>query len=566
MGDGHGQPTAKKENSQIQPPQQKRKYKVIIIGAGMAGLSSANHLVKNGCTDFTILEARSRVGGRIVGIEMGSQKVELGANWIHGVLGNPMFELAMQHGLISIINIPKPHKVVAATEDGRQVPFQILQEIYEAYICFLRRCEEYFLCQYLPPPDIHSVGEHINLEAELYLNNIDDQKEKHLKKLIFECLLKRETCITGCHNMDEIDLLELGSYTELQGGNIVLPSGYSSILKPLCDTLPKENIVLSCPVQTIHWKRKGRNHSGNNNTDTIPEEDEDDIDSDDSDKTVTDVPINSNPSTSDPIEDSLKHCTSNVQIVCKNGAIYEADHVICSIPLGVLKEHGRTMFSPSLPQFKLESIDSLLYGTVDKIFLEYDRPFLNTKISEIMFLWENVDAGSDGDQEEYMKSNWFKKIYSFSKVSDTLLLGWISGQEAEYMESLSHELVAEKCTEILRRFLKDPFIPKPKRCVCTSWSKQPYSRGSYTAIAVGACQDDIDNIAQPLYASPHQSKPSVLFAGEHTHSNFYSTVHGAYLSGRTAAQILLTPDSPQEIVMESDSSDLSSWIQGIALE
>lgn len=183
-----------------------------------------------------------------------------------------------------------------------------------------------------------------------------------------------------------------------------------------------------------------------------------------------------------------------------------------------------------------------------------------------MFLWEQVEPEPDADQDEYLKANWFKKIYSFSKVSDTLLLGWISGREAEYMETISHEVVAEKCTEILRKFLKDPFIPKPKRCVCTSWHKQPYSCGSYTAIAVGASQDDIENIAQPMYSSPHQSKPSVLFAGEHTHSNFYSTVHGAYLSGRTAAQILLTPDSPQEIVMESDSSDLSSWIQGIALE
>uniref|UniRef100_A0A8D8I1R7 Peroxisomal N(1)-acetyl-spermine/spermidine oxidase n=2 Tax=Culex pipiens TaxID=7175 RepID=A0A8D8I1R7_CULPI len=554
-------------------PSKKRKYKVIIIGAGMAGLSSANHLAKNGCTDFAILEARNRVGGRIIGIDMGTQKVELGANWIHGVLGNPMFELAMQHGLISIINIPKPHKVVAATEDGRQVPFQTLQEIYEAYVCFLRRCEEYFLCQYLPPPDIHSVGEHINLEAELYLNNVDDQKEKHLKKLIFECLLKRETCITGCHNMDEIDLLELGSYTELQGGNIVLPTGYSSILKPLCDTLPRENIVLSCPVKTIHWKRKaGRAHSGNNNSDTILEEDEEELDSDDSDKTVTEVPIGgkaasaATASTSDTNENSFKHYTSNVQLECDDGTVYEADHVICTLPLGVLKEHGRTMFVPSLPVYKMESIDALLYGTVDKIFLEYDRPFLNAKISEIMFLWEQVEPEPDADQDEYLKANWFKKIYSFSKVSDTLLLGWISGREAEYMETISHEVVAEKCTEILRKFLKDPFIPKPKRCVCTSWHKQPYSCGSYTAIAVGASQDDIENIAQPMYSSPHQSKPSVLFAGEHTHSNFYSTVHGAYLSGRTAAQILLTPDSPQEIVMESDSSDLSSWIQGIALE
>lgn len=72
-----------------------------------------------------------------------------------------------------------------------------LQEIYEAYICFLHRCEEYFLSQYLPPEDIHSVGEHINLEAELYLQNIVSPEERYLRHLIFQCLLKRETCITG---------------------------------------------------------------------------------------------------------------------------------------------------------------------------------------------------------------------------------------------------------------------------------------------------------------------------------------------------------------------------------
>lgn len=105
-----------------------------------------------------------------------------------------------------------------------------------------------------------------------------------------------------------------------------------------------------------------------------------------------------------------------------------------------------------------------------------------------------------------------------------------------------------------------------ERVFSTSWHKQKFSRGSYTAMAVGASQEDIENIAQPLYSTPHQSKPAVLFAGEHTHTNFYSTVHGAYLSGRTAAQILLTPDSPQEIIMESDDTDLSSWIQGIALD
>ncbi|KAG8321005.1 hypothetical protein J6590_055839 [Homalodisca vitripennis] len=63
-------------------------------------------------------------------------------------------------------------------------------------------------------------------------------------------------------------------------------------------------------------------------------------------------------------------------------------------------------------------------------------------------------------------------------------------------------------------------------------------------------------------------RPAVVFAGEHTHSSFYSTVHGAYLTGRTAATLLLAPDTePHEMVIECDqTNDLSSWIQGISLD
>jgi monoamine oxidase len=45
--------------------------KVLIIGAGMAGLSAANHLLKNAEQDFLIVEANSRVGGRIVATSIG---------------------------------------------------------------------------------------------------------------------------------------------------------------------------------------------------------------------------------------------------------------------------------------------------------------------------------------------------------------------------------------------------------------------------------------------------------------------------------------------------------------
>lgn len=50
-------------------------FKVIIIGAGMSGLSAANHLMQNGCNSFCILEGRGRIGGRIVSIPLGQQKV-----------------------------------------------------------------------------------------------------------------------------------------------------------------------------------------------------------------------------------------------------------------------------------------------------------------------------------------------------------------------------------------------------------------------------------------------------------------------------------------------------------
>ena len=180
-------------------------HKVIIVGAGIAGLSSANHLQANGVKDFKILEARNRIGGRIISIEMGAQRIELGANWIHGVLGNPIFELAMQHNLIDILQtLPQNRKVIALEESGKQVPFEVLQEIYEAYLVFLKRCEEYFLCEYSPPEDIFSVGSHIKLEIDLYLKNISNKTDRHLREMIFNCLLKRETCITGCHSMEEI--------------------------------------------------------------------------------------------------------------------------------------------------------------------------------------------------------------------------------------------------------------------------------------------------------------------------------------------------------------------------
>lgn len=44
---------------------------VLIIGAGIAGIAAGEYLTKNGFTDFKILEATDRVGGRIWTLQLG---------------------------------------------------------------------------------------------------------------------------------------------------------------------------------------------------------------------------------------------------------------------------------------------------------------------------------------------------------------------------------------------------------------------------------------------------------------------------------------------------------------
>ena len=148
----------------------------------------------------------------------------------------------------------------------------------------------------------------------------------------------------------------------------------------------------------------------------------------------------------------------NVMIECENGEKFYTDHIICSVPLGFLKEKTQ-LFQPSLPKYKTDALQRIHFGTVNKIYLEYERPFLSPAISEVILLWDRPDETLE------MKDKWFRKIYSFAKVSQTVMLAWISGREAEYMETLKMNVVADVCTSILRNFLNDPHVPKPKSCV-----------------------------------------------------------------------------------------------------
>lgn len=67
---------------------------VIVVGAGLAGLTAARALAGRG-VEVTVVEARERIGGRIwTSRAWPDLPMDLGASWIHGARGNPLTALA----------------------------------------------------------------------------------------------------------------------------------------------------------------------------------------------------------------------------------------------------------------------------------------------------------------------------------------------------------------------------------------------------------------------------------------------------------------------------------------
>ncbi|XP_009993012.1 PREDICTED: spermine oxidase isoform X3 [Chaetura pelagica] len=469
----------------------KRQPRIVIVGAGLAGLSAAKALLESGFTDVTILEATDRIGGRVQSVKLGHATFELGATWIHGSHGNPVYHLAEDNGLLeettdgerSVGRISLYSKNGVAyhlTNNGQRIPKDVVEEFSDLYNEVYNLTQEFF-----------QRGKPVNAESQnsvgVFTRDVvrkrvkadpdDTEAVKRLKLAMIQQYLKVESCESSSHSMDEVSLSEFGEWTEIPGAHHIIPCGFIKIVEILARSIPESVIQLRKPVKCIHW----------------------------------------NQSVSKEIE-------------------RVADH-------NILKKRHESLFHPRLPEEKVMAIEKLGINTTDKIFLEFEEPFWSSECNSIQFVWEDE---AESESLTYPEELWYKKICGFDVLYPPeryghVLSGWICGEEALIMEKCDDETVAETCTEMLRKFTGNPNIPKPRRILRSSWGSNPNFRGSYSYTQVGSSGADVEKLAKPLpYAESFKTAPmQVMFSGEATHRKYYSTTHGAVLSGQREAAHLI---------------------------
>lgn len=82
----------------------------------------------------------------------------------------------------------------------------------------------------------------------------------------------------------------------------------------------------------------------------------------------------------------------SVTVKCSDGTEFNADHVIVSVPLGVLKHDNATLFTPELPRIKKNAIEGISFGAVGKIYLEFERAWWPKCSSGFSMLWTKEDV------------------------------------------------------------------------------------------------------------------------------------------------------------------------------
>lgn len=506
----------------------KKCHKVIVIGAGMAGISAAHYLVENGVSDVILVEASDRIGGRIQTIFREGKPLELGAEWIFGGCpSNSLFNLANRLKLlgkeIQRLNdmdetVQWPNTVgYIYQSNGFPLSEESTQKAYEVFNGIRDEIHGYFQREYkVAGKEMQTTKGRATtttttaaFEKTRLLTFYDSRVLKALEYLKVEeklgafHLKQVETALSGFRNtlsillgedLEQIRLELTGSSINLPGGNVLVPGGMVGILEALIRDLPKDSIRFGRKVTGIDWSFQSRN----------------------------------------PLLLDKIHVECSIQTnMGSKTEDYFADYVVSTLPLGVLRHQFSRLFHPALPSSKVQAIQSIGCGHISKIFLEFLSPWWASGEGGITLAWTNEEL-----RHRVLPRDWYLYISHFSEVEGhpNLLACWIAGSGARIADQLTNSDLMDRLIWVLQKFTGDPGLPAPVKLFRATWSTMDNFLGSTSFSQLATEELDFQELSQPL---PSATSPRLLFAGEATHPQYWGTLHGARLSGLREAKRVL---------------------------
>ena len=419
--------------------------RVVVIGAGLAGLSAASELQAQGCR-VIVLEARDRVGGRVwTSDQWADIPLDLGASWIHGVKGNPLNDLA--------------DKIKA-----KRIPTRYANSII-----------------------YHTNGEPFDDHAE---ERLDDLRTRLLEAIEHaqeedEDVSVRQAVSTVYHEFAE-------SSEEARWMNFIVNSDL------------EQEYSGSAASLSAHWYDHTEEFGG------------DDALFARGFGVITEFLAKGLDIRRGQVVREIQWGISPARVVTQDFG-YEADHVVVTLPLGVLKA-GSVAFTPELPARKKEAISKLGVGVLNKCYLRFAEPFWPTDV-----VWLEYVSAVPGE--------WTQWVSFWRAAKQPVLLGFNAADRGMEIERLSDEAIVASAMQTLKT-IYGKGIPEPIGFQITRWAADPFSRGAYSFNALGSTPGMRKTLGASLDGK-------VFFAGEATHPVYFGTTHGAYSSGLAAAKKIL---------------------------